>query len=308
MMPGDLLVAIAGNGLRPSPDPVAEKPLPGEVWQDLLAGLSRELVLGLALHAADSGAFPITAEQRQDLTDHLARAQQRRSEADRCLDEVAVALDLLGVEACVLHGGATSALDYDDPGLRLYDTLHLLISSARVEDAVSSLVERGVLRPSVARRWPRSKNSLVLTSREGIRVVLYTSLTPKSFGAPVEADDLLASRVRFMPRSVALSGLGREERLIAACVHARLDEHRKDLLAQRDVVQLVLRDDLSVRKVERRASAWRLEAVVADAVRVAWETFHVHDVVPISAWSRSYRPFGRDRRRLAAYPRPSFGV
>src|ERR1700722_18319373 len=144
--------------------------------------------------------------------------------------------------------------------------------------------------------------------RNGTRVVLYSALTPKNVGAAVGVSDLFPSRVTFTPRAVTISAAGREERLIAACVHARLDEYRKDLLAQRDLVQLVLREDLSVRKVERQASIWRLEAVVADAVRAAWETFRVPDVVPISAWSRAYQAYRRARRRLAAYPLPSFGV
>jgi hypothetical protein len=72
-------------------------------------------------------------------------------------------------------------------------------------------------------------------------------------------------------------------------------------------VQLALRDDVSVQRVERLTSAWRLEAVLAEAVRQAWETFQVPDVVPISALSRSYQPYRRDRRRLAARPIPELG-
>jgi Uncharacterised nucleotidyltransferase len=308
MTPEDLLVAIAGHGLHPSPVALTEFALSAQSWQHLLTMLSRELVLGLALLAADSGALLVTAEQRADLIERLALARDGRSAADRCLDEVVASLDREGIETCVLHGVATAALDYDEPELRLYDTLHLLIPPMRREEAVTALVERGVLRPNGTKRRTKRQSSLMHLSRDGVRVVLYTSLTPRNFGAVVEASDLSPNRITFTPRSVELSALGREERLIAACVHARLNEFRKDLLAQRDVVQLVLREDLSVRKVERQAASWRLEAVVADAVRAAWETFHVPDVVPISAWSRSYRPYGRDRRRLAAYPQPSFEV
>jgi hypothetical protein len=308
MTPGDLLVAIAGHGLHPSSVAVTERALAAQPWQQLLTMLSRELALGLALLAADSGALIVTAEQRSDLIERLALARDRRSAADRCLDEVVASLDREGIETCVLHGVATAALDYDEPGLRLYDTVHLLLPPMRREEAVTALVERGVLRPHGPKRRAKRQSSLMHLSTDGVRVVFYTSLTPRNFGAAVEASDLLSSRVTFTPGSVECSALGREERLIAACVHSRLNEFRKDLLAQRDVVQLVLREDLSVRKVERQAASWRLEAVVADAVRAAWETFRVPDVVPISVWSRSYRPYARDRRRLAGYPQPSFEV
>ncbi len=90
---------------------------------------------------------------------------------------------------------------------------------------------------------------------------------------------------------------------MAACIQARFDP-LGHLLVQRDVVQLVLSEDLSLRRVESLASAWRLEAVLADAVTSAWETFSVPDVVPISAWSRPTGPVGRDQRRLEAHPLP----
>lgn len=308
MTPAELLVAIAGHGIHPSSIPVIDEPLDPDVWQKLAGGLSRELVLGFALQAVDNGALAVTWEQRKDLADRIALSQDRRSEADRCLDEVVVALHRRNIETCLLHDAATAALDYDQPDLRLYDTLHLLVSPTHQEEAVLTLVEQGIVNLTGTRRWRKRQPSIMLTSREGTRVVLYTSLTPKNVGAAVEMSDLIPGRVTFTPRSVTFGAPGREERLIAACVHARLGEHGKDLLAQRDLVQFVLREDLSVRRVERLASSWRLEAVVAEAVRAVWETFRVPDVVPISAWSRSYQPYGRDRRRLAAYPLPSFGV
>ncbi len=102
-----------------------------------------------------------------------------------------------------------------------------------------------------------------------------------------------------------MSALGTEERMIAACIHARFDRSISNLLVQRDVVQLVLRDELSMRRVERLRGEWRVEAILADAVRRAWETFSVPDVVPVSAWSGFYQPYRRDQRKLEAHPLPA---
>jgi Uncharacterised nucleotidyltransferase len=306
--PFELLVGIAGHGLSPSPRPIADDPVGTDSWEELSDSLGRGLLLGLALDAADCGALPVTKQQRDDLTESFALAQDRRSAADRCLDEVVAVLERRGIETCVMHGAANAALDYDQQGLRLYDTLHLLVAPSQREEAVAALAEHDVVRCDVARRRPRRQTALPCRSRDGVRVVLYNSLAPKNFRASVAAGDLFPSRVPFVPRSVTLNALAGEERLIAACVHARLNVYRRDLLAQRDLVQLVLRENLSVRKVERLASTWRLEAVLAEAVRRAWATFRVPDVVPISVWSSSYQPFKRDRRRLAAHPLPSFGA
>jgi hypothetical protein len=306
--PFELLVGIAGHGLSPSPRAIAEDPVGAESWHELSGSLGRGLLLGLALDAADSGALPVTRAQRDDLNENFALAQDRRSAADRCLDEVVAALEEEGIETCVMHGAANAALDYDQQGLRLYDTLHLLVTPGQREEAVRALAERDIVRCDVARRRPRRQTALPCRSRDGVRVVLYTSLAPKNFRAAVEAGELFTSRVTFAPRSVTLNALAGEERLLAACIHARLNVYRRDLLAQRDLVQLVLRENLSVRKVERLASSWRVEAVLAEAVRRAWQIFRVPDVVPISVWSSSYQPFKRDRRRLAAHPLPSFGA
>lgn len=308
MTPAELLAAIAGNGLYPTARRLVERPLGSESWHELLGSLRRGLLFGVALQAADSGALSISKEQRIDLTEDLGLAEERRSAADRCLDEAVAELDRHGIETCVLHGAASAALDYNDSGIRLYDTLHLLVSPTEREEAVTALVERGILRADDAQRGSRRRTAFAFLSEEGVRVMVYTSLAPRHFGATVEAGVLFPSRITLTPRSVTLSALAGEERLIAACVHARLNQFRKDLLAQRDVVQLVLRENLSVRKVERLAASWRLEAVLAESVRRAWETFRVPDVVPISAWSRSYQPYGRDRRRLAAHPLPNFGT
>ena len=308
MTPTEVLVSIARFGLYPTARRFPQRTLDSEQWQWLVARMSRGLLIGLAVDAADAGVLTLTSEQHEDLLESLEAAKADRSAADRCLDSMAEALHAEGIESCVLHGAATAALDYASPGTRLYDAVHLLITSGQREQAVSALLERGILRADNPSARGRRRASRTYLSSDGVRIVVHTSLTPKDFGAPVEARDLFSSRVTFTPRAVPLTALAREERLMAACVHARLDDARRDLLAQRDVVQLVLRQDVSVRKVERLASSWRIEAVVADAVRRAWETLRVPDVVPLSAWSRSYRPHGRDRRRLAAYPLPSLAT
>ena len=204
----------------------------------------------------------------------------------------------------MIRGAATSTFDYEPSALRLYDAVHILVAPEHEDEAVSILEEQGILLPGEPRSWSRRRRLVTHTSRHGVPVRIHSSFAPKGIGGPVAVRDLFASRVRFTPRGVSLAALGSEERLLAACVQARVDPPGH-LLAQRDVVQLTLREDLSLRRVESLASAWRLEAVLAEAVNMAWATFSVPDVVPISAWSRAYRPHPRDRRRLEAHPSPS---
>jgi len=116
MTPDDLLIAIAGHGLHPSPASRHRASVGDGSLAGAASGAQPRAGARLALHAVDCGALPVTTAQREDLTDRLALAQDRRSEADRCLDEVVAALDRQGIETCLLHGAATAALDYDEPG------------------------------------------------------------------------------------------------------------------------------------------------------------------------------------------------
>jgi len=304
-----LLVAIAGHGLNPSLRSFVEEPVDSGAWQDLAVELEAQKLTALALAAVEAGLLPLTEEQGEDLRHRNTRAVALRDAAVECLSEIIDILNHQAIDSCVLHGAATSELDYHDANLRLYGSAEVLVPSAQHDDAVAVLQEKGVLQ--LATRVPRTRRRRNVNFRgaNGVPVGLQFTIIPGRFGGAIQTRDLLASRVWFSPRGVRLGALGAEERLLSASVHARLDASSDDLLAQRDVVQLVLRDDLELRRVERLASSWRVEAVLAHVVQRAWDTFAVPDVVPISAWSRSYQPHRRDRWRLASKtpPRSSHG-
>lgn len=299
-----LLYAIARYGLHPPSHALLDRPLPRDSWPSFAAQLDRDLLLTFALDAAVRGLLPLTHAQQEDLSVRLEAAAARRAAADDCLDEAVDVLDQSGVASCVLHDAATAALDYDEPALRLYDSVHLLLTPALRKRGVSALEEHGVLRPEPDSGRQKRRVPATYLSSNGINVTVYTSIVPRNFGGSVGPTDLFAHRIAYRPREVTFTALGMEERLIAAAVRSRLEAARRSVLALRDLVRLVLRDGLSVGRVERLATAWRLEAVLAEAVRRAWESLKIPDVVPISSWSSSYQPHRRDRRRLAAHPLP----
>jgi Uncharacterised nucleotidyltransferase len=303
--PEEVLISVARHGLHPSTRPLIDRPLAGDAWQPFVDELSRGLLLAFAVDATATGALPVTPAQEAELSDRLGQATGRRAAVDHCLDEMVAALDLHGVSTCVVHDAALAALDYERPQLRLYETVHLLMSPGQRKRGVAALKAEGVLRAGGPTSWPRRKRSQTYVSSNGVLVTILTSIAPRNSGVSAGGgDDPVSHQVTFKPRSVLLNALRPEERLIAACIRARLDRSRHCLLAQRDVVQLVLQDDVSVSRVERVAVLWKSEAVLAQGVRQAWDTLAVPDVVPISAWSRSYQPSRRHRRRLAAHPRP----
>jgi hypothetical protein len=300
--PEVLLVAIAGYGLNPSLRLFVEAPLDERAWRALVVELETRQLTALALAAAKAEVLPVTEEQAEDLRFRNAGALARRDAAVQCLTELIGVLNHYAIDSCVLCGAATAALDYQVADLRLYESANVLVPSGQHDQAVTVLQGKGMLQPSAQEPRPRRRRAINFCAANGVAIQLHFTIMPGRYGGTVQTRDLLASRVWFSRRGVRLGALGAEERLLHASIQARLNGTGGDLLAQRDVVQLVLRDDLALRRLERLASSWRLEAVLADAVRRAWDTFAVPDVVPISAWSRSYRPHRRDRRRLAARP------
>lgn len=300
----DILMAIAGHGLEPTTRPVSDKPLDRRSWRVVLRELDDGMLGTLALEAARTGVLAVSEEQRGDL-ERLAQAATARCRvANQWLIEAVTTLDRHGIDSCVFRGAATSALDYAQTADRPYRSVHLLVAPPHFSAAAAALTEPGRLVEPADQPRPGRRRALRLAAADGTEVVVHRTLAIGTFGDSIESTDLFASRIWFAVDDTKCSALGTEARLLAACLRARLDQAPPHLLALRDVVQLVLRDDLSLRKVERLAVAWRVEAVVADAVRRAWDALAVSDVVPISAWSRAYQPDRRAQRRLAAYRVP----
>jgi len=305
----EILVWIAGHGLNPSLRPLLEQPLDGESWDAFVPKLDQLMLSTFAMAACEAGTLAVTETQFEDLRSRATEATRRCLTASQALEDIITTLDRHALTSCVLHGAATSALDYPPTHLRLYESLHILVDHAQHDEAVDVLRAEGVIRPASAHARNRRRRDVWHRTTSGVDVGLYRAVTPGRFGGAIDSKDLFSNRVWFAPRTKpqggALPALGMEERMIIACIHARFDRSISNLLVQRDVVQLVLRDDLAMRKVERLRTEWGVEAVVADAVRRAWETFSVPDVVPISAWSGFYRPYRRDQRKLEAHPLPA---
>lgn len=303
-MPGQVLAGVAGHGLHPSSRSFLGKPLDRHTWRLVAKEIDRQLLAGIALAAVGSGVFAVTDEQHGELEQLALSGSERRERAARCLVDTVSALEEEAIETRVLQGAASAALDYESPSLRLYESVHLLVTPARLADAIAVLERKGLVRKAGHRSRPASRPGIYLFSASGIKVEVHRSLAVGTFGAPVVPTGLFLGQRCFSIGGKNLSALEDEARFVAACMHARLDSTPHHLLALRDVVQLVLSDNLSLAKVERLAATWRVEPVLADAVRRAWTIFDVPDVVPISVWTRSYRPSRRDLRRLAAYPSP----
>ena len=98
-----------------------------------------------------------------------------------------------------------------------------------------------------------------------------------------------------------------EHRFLNACYHAVLGNAPPRLVPLRDVAELLLAGNVDVDEIRRLAAAWRADAVVALAVRSAWDAFALADATALSFWAYRYEPEPWERRALSVYQRPDKG-
>ena len=299
-----LATGVAAYGLSPLRPPLLEHPLGSSEWRHLLAVVTKQRLCGLLAEAARNGSIALTGVQRDELDQlrHVTRGETSVLEHE--LVELVETLTKADIDHRVLRGAAAAHLDYPDAAQRVFGRLELLVPLDSFDDA--SVLCRGMgcvrsfpePRPGFDRRFGRG-TSFVLPS--GNRLVLRRTIVGGPFGMLVRPADLLTHSTPFTIGAHELAALGTEERFLHACFYARLARVPPDLVLLRDVAQMVLAHSLDIERIEALSTAWQSEAVVADAVRLAWTAFGVIDVVPLSTWASAHRPGRSDRRRLRAY-------
>lgn len=300
----ELLPAIAASGLSGSTLPWPQRPLDATSWRDLLSRVDEQRLSGLLLHALDSWALPATAEQALQAQRLHARAMGGVLLRDAALLEIAEVLNRAGIAWRALKGAATAHLVYADPATRSYRDVAVLAPAARFDDALQVLAALGYgrssppLKPGFDGTFGKAVS---LVRADGMAVDLHRTLIPGSFGLTIECNSLFQAAAVFTVGGRPIMALAPEAHFLHSCYQAALGSVPPRLVLLRDVAQQVLGDDLNVERVLALARTWAGEAVLALAVRLAWECFALADAVPLSVWARRYTLSRREQRFLAGY-------
>ncbi|MGH3921417.1 MAG: nucleotidyltransferase family protein [Pseudonocardiaceae bacterium] len=300
----ELLLAIAASGLPGSMLRSPQRPLDDASWRSLLPRVDEHRLTGLLLKALASQVFPATAEQALQAQRLHAQAISRVLLRDAALLEAAETLDRAGIVWRALKGAATAHLVYADPAARPYRDVSVLVPTARFDDALQALSVLGYERrsPPLKPRFDVTFGNAVSIARaDGISIDLRRTLSPGPFGLTVELDPLFQTAAVFSLGGRPIKALAPEAHFLHSCYETALGDLSSRLVSLRDVAQQALGDELNVERVFTLASAWAGEAVLAVAIRLAWERFALADVVPLSAWARRYTPSRRERRFLLGY-------
>lgn len=304
MTTGDVVAAVARYGLAGSRLSLPAQPLPSAAWAATLERVEEQRVSGFLVEAIEDGAFPVTDDQAQQAADVHIRSMHVALALERFLVDVVRALEFRGIDYRVLKGSAYAHLVYDDPAFRSFGDIDILVPSGQYDKAVAVLRDQGAHRrvPELHRGFDRrfgKGGTFVVPS--GHEIDLHRTFVFGPFGLNVRLADLFATSATFVVGEHELLALGAEERLMHACFDAALGARRPRLVPLRDVAQMVLHTALDREKVERLCVDWQAEAVVATAIRLAWETFALADVVPLSVWARQYELDHREEAALSLY-------
>lgn len=229
-----------------------------------------ERLLGSMQEALDAGDVQIDDHATQLLAErHAAVMAWCVMIEARLLEVRSWFADAGGVEHRVIKGPAIAHLDEDDPAMRSFADLDLLIAAEGMDRAVAALAANDARRPWPERRPGfdrRFAKSVTMTCVDGIEVDLHRTLCDGVHGARIPLGELFETPDCFDVGGERIPTLSRPHRMLHAAYHAVLGSRTPRLLSLRDLARYLTSDDLRPDVIVPIARSWRGEAVLARAV------------------------------------------
>jgi hypothetical protein len=303
----DLARAVAGYGLPLSKVTLPGAPLDDERWAAFFAKVASERLGGLLSRAVSDGALAVTDEQGENVLDLHRAEMDCVIRLEQALLETVTRLEGAGISFRVMKGAALCHLAYADPALRAFGDVDLMVEPSRIDDAVAVLTGSGCrrefpeLRPGFDRRFGKGVSMI---RADGAEVDLHRMLTEGRFGLTVDLEAFFQPSIRFRLGDATLPALAPEELFVSACFNAAIGNREPRLNALRDIAELLVppaRLPIDVELVLARCRSWRVEAVLARGVRLAWSSLRLPPSAGMSEWALAYVTSRADERALLAH-------
>ncbi len=210
------------------------------------------------------------------------------------LVRVAAVLDRAAVDWRLTKGPALAHLDYEDPALRCFGDIDVIVHPAHWSSARQALEAAGMQRavPELAPGYDAhfGKGATFVDSN-GRELDLHRRLAIGRFGVRCDMIDLFSSADHIVLAGRTVPCLDGPGRLLHACYHMVLGGS-SGLRARRDVAQLILVRDIDWTATVGIANRWHAAAVVARAVMGTWDALRLDADHPAARWAQSH-PVGR---------------
>jgi hypothetical protein len=262
---------VAGHGLERRQGPGRVGVAAGD-WQALEWRLWNEKLTGLAVAANEAGVLSPPPERVESFLD------RHRSAMAWCLrvEDRLLGLDerfrRAGIEYAVLKGPAVAHTAYPDPSLRGFGDLDVLVRGRQFKGACAVLEEMGFRRrlgeprPGFDERF--GKAAAHRHGDDGMEIDLHRTLVLGPFGLWIDPESLLDRATTFELAGSRIPRLDDTDTLINVAMHAVLG-WPPGLVPFRDVLQVSTSTNVDWAQLARRASEWRLSAVLKQAFATA---------------------------------------
>lgn len=292
---------------------VAAWPLPGALAIDRLAdrdqamalvGLASDAnLLGPLLSVIDDGALSLPDDLVADATArHEAAMLWCLTVEQRLLDVRRWFEDAGGVEHLVIKGPAVAYLDNDDPSLRFFADLDLLIHRRDMDRALAAMVEHDAVRrlperrPGFDRRFVKSVG---LTCPDGVELDVHRTLCGGALGFRIPLDRIFVAPDSFVLGDQEAAAPIELHRALHAAYHAMLGTHVPPLRTIRDLAGYLCSPGLDPEMVGAEAGIWGGQVVLAEAVAAVLQTLPLE----APAWSAWLSEADRNPRELTLIAR-----
>lgn len=300
-----LLIVIAGVGLAPG-SPARGIRLSDHDAGALLQLVGRERLTGHLVAALHTGEVHASTDIRDASSALHRRVTWRVLQLEQVLLRVVDLLTAAGIDVRVLKGPALARTVYDDPSMRTFVDVDILVRSSDIDEATSLLTAAGYrrrlpeLRAGFDRRFAKS---VTFVDAAGCEVDLHRTLVVGPYGLLVPTDELFDSHQFVQIAGRPLPALAMPEQFLHLCYHASLGDVPPRPASLRDVAETLATGSLELEPVLQAAARWNGEAVVSRAVRLASAAFTVAPSALVD-WAHRYQPNRREERLLACYVSP----
>lgn len=281
-----MLRTIAVQHLIEVPESLRTAALPGGPVdaRQLISLAEAQRLLGSLLDLVLTGALELDDADHEHLVERQAAVmawclmvEARLGEVRRWFDEAG------GVDHLVIKGSAIAHLDETDPTLRSFADLDLLVRAEHIDRAVAVLSGHGATRPRPERRPGfdrRFAKSVTMTCPDGVEIDLHRTLCDGVHAERIPLDELFGAATTLRLGGAQVGVLSRPHRFLHAAYHAVLGSPVPKRSNLRDLAGYASSADLSPSVVAPIAARWRGTAVLATAVRAAFDEFDLR----VPAW------------------------
>jgi hypothetical protein len=297
------LTAVASFGLEDGGAAIAE-PIEDDQWAELLRSLEAHRVLGLLGAAVEAGRFPVTEPQRAALELELQRWHAHALRLERLVLDAVAVFARAGIRHRVLKGMALSHTAYPAPEWRVFGDADVLVEPSALGAATNAFAAAlgGIrVQPKLCPGFDDRFGKEVLVRVGELELDLHRTFVEGALGLTIELEDLWSDATRFEISGVALDALTPTTQVMHAAYAVAVGDEHPRLCAQRDLAQLLLFADIVQGSVLDLARRWRAEALLAWAIRTAWDSLRLTAEPSLLAWARSHRATRREEWLLASH-------